>query len=198
MTCTTSDPEFSSDVAGDGPSGRRGVPVVFSVIYPRASIYQGLPDAGVKASVSAISGPRLGRARPRTNSFSSPSGRLVLASSSSAPAPIPRSRVKAGANSSASAAHLSTLSVDLTPPPFQATPSPSRRAPDGAGSAPPRSRAKARPQANAQLSAVAKPVFSTPEARGSFFLFHRRLPRGQGAAALNRLIPPPCLLHLLS
>ena len=121
-----------------------------------------------EVSLSRQSGPRLGRARPRANSFSSPSGRLVLASSSSAPAPIPRSRVRAGANSSASAAHLSTPGVDLTPPPFQATPPPSRRAPNGAGSAPPRSRAKARPRANTQLSVVATPVFSTPEARGSF------------------------------
>ena len=192
-----------------------------------------------EVSLSRQSGPRLGRARPRANSLSSPSGHLVLASSSSAPAPIPRSRVRAGANSSASAAHLSTPGVgstpppfqatpsprrrahngagssparsprsragarllassstapapiplsrvragdnssasaahlstpgvDLTPPPFQATPPPSRRALNGAGSAPPRSRAKARPRANTQLSVVATPVFSTPEARGSF------------------------------
>lgn len=60
VTCSTSGPEFPSDAAGDG-HGRRGasIPVALSVSYPRASIYQGLPNEGVKSSVSAIVADRL-------------------------------------------------------------------------------------------------------------------------------------------
>ena len=59
-TCSTSGPEYPSDDAGDGPSGRgASLPVALSVSYPRASIFQGLPNEGVKSSVSAILADRL-------------------------------------------------------------------------------------------------------------------------------------------
>ena len=142
-----------------------------------------------EVSLTRQAGPRLGRARPRASSFSSPSRRLVATSSSSAPAPLPRSRVRAGANSSALVAHSSAFGSELAPAPLRATPPPSRRARGGAGSAPggaisaptpaplratpppgcrapPRSRAKARSRARAQPSSVATPLFSTPEALG--------------------------------
>ena len=61
FTVSTSGPEFSSDEAGDGPSGRgASLPIALSVSYPRASIYQGLPNEGIKSSVSAIMADRLG------------------------------------------------------------------------------------------------------------------------------------------
>ena len=51
---------FSSDVTGDGPSGRSArVPVAFSVSYPRASIFTGLPTEGVRSSVESIMADRL-------------------------------------------------------------------------------------------------------------------------------------------
>ena len=48
---------FSSDVTGDGPPNR--MPVAFSVSYPRASIFAGLPSASVQRSVDAIMSDRL-------------------------------------------------------------------------------------------------------------------------------------------
>ena len=89
-----------------------------------------------EVSLTRQAGPRLGRARPRASSFSSPSRRLVATSSSSAPPPLPHSRVRAGANSSALVAHFSAFGSDLAPAPLRATPPPSRRARGGAGSAP--------------------------------------------------------------
>ena len=48
---------FSSDVTGDGPPQR--TPVAFSVSYPRASIFSGLPSASVKDAVDSIMSDRL-------------------------------------------------------------------------------------------------------------------------------------------
>ena len=60
VTGVTSGPGFSSDVAGDGPSGRgTSLPVALSISYPRASIFQGLPNESVKSSISAILSDRL-------------------------------------------------------------------------------------------------------------------------------------------
>ena len=50
---------FSSDVTGDGPKGGRSAPVAFSVTYPRASIFIGLPSESVRVSVEAIVSDRL-------------------------------------------------------------------------------------------------------------------------------------------
>ena len=48
---------FSSDVTGDGPPNR--MPVAFSVSYPRASIFAGLPSASVVSAVDSIMSDRL-------------------------------------------------------------------------------------------------------------------------------------------
>ena len=50
---------FSSDETGDGPSHRTHVPVAFSVSYPRASIFTGLPSESVRDSVNSIMSDRL-------------------------------------------------------------------------------------------------------------------------------------------
>ena len=49
---------FSSDVTGDGPSRGR-LPVAFSVSYPRASIFTGLPSEDVRESIDSILSDRL-------------------------------------------------------------------------------------------------------------------------------------------
>ena len=51
---------FSSDEAGDGPSGRSArMPVALSVSYPRASIFTGIPNESVRSSVDSILSDRL-------------------------------------------------------------------------------------------------------------------------------------------
>ena len=51
--------EFSSDETGDGPQHGTRVPVAFSVSYPRASIFTGLPSESVRNSVDSILSDRL-------------------------------------------------------------------------------------------------------------------------------------------
>ena len=50
---------FSSDVTGDGPPHGSRVPVAFSVSYPRASIFTGLPSEDVRESIDSILSDRL-------------------------------------------------------------------------------------------------------------------------------------------
>ena len=59
VTKLTTGPAFSSDCAGDGPQGAGKMPVVFSVSYPRASIYVGLPSDGIRRSIDSIISDRL-------------------------------------------------------------------------------------------------------------------------------------------
>ena len=59
ITKLTAGPAFSSDCAGDGPQGAGKMPVVFSVSYPRASIYAGLPSDSIRQSVDSIISDRL-------------------------------------------------------------------------------------------------------------------------------------------